>query len=95
MNISRIIKEDFISNFFRGLFTGKPHTKENLPKRLKDHENKFRKSVKKDVDDLNKSFALMYKGINKLRKENGDKPKKAPKFKVNDIVKQAKQGKYN
>ena len=34
-------------------------------------------------------------GINKLRKQNGDKPKKPPKIKVDDVVKQAKQGKYN
>ena len=32
--------------------------------------------------------------INKWRVKNGEKPKKAPKITVDDVVKQAKDGKY-
>ena len=96
MDTKNIISEDIFSAFFRGLFTGKgSYSKEEIDAKLKARENKFKKDIKKDVDSLNKSFQQMYKAINKRRKQNGDKPKKAPKVTVDDVVKDAKAGKYN
>ena len=93
MDISNILKEDVISAFFRGLFMGK-RSKADIDKELKSNEKKFRKDIKKNVDNINKNFTMTTNAINKWRVKNGKKPKKAPKITVDDVVKQAKDGKY-
>ena len=95
MNTKNIISEDIFSAFFRGLFTGKgSSSKEEIGAKLKAREKKFRKDIKKDVDSLNKSFAKMASAINKKRKAQKRKPIKSPKITVDDVVNDAKAGKF-
>jgi hypothetical protein len=95
MDTKNIITEDIFSAFFRGLFTGKgSYSKEEIDAQLKAREKKFKKDIKKDVDSLNKSFAQMASAINKKRKAQKRKPIKAPKTTVDNIVRQAKAGKF-
>ena len=91
MDKGNILTEDIISAFFRGLFTGRKSLNNS---EFKQKEKEFRKKTKKSVDDFNDAMDQMYSAINKIRKSNGDKPKKAPKVTVDQIVKQAKAGKY-
>ena len=96
MNTKNIISEDIFSAFFRGLFTGKgSSSKEEIGAKLKAREKKFRKDIKKDVDSMNKIFDRMAKEINQSRIKRGAKPiPKAPKITVDDVVNDAKAGKF-
>ena len=88
MNIRNILTEDIISAFLRGLFTGKTTDKNS---KLKSVENKFRKGIKKDVDDINKLNIEFRKELNKQRKADGEKPlPKIKKLNVDDVVKDLK-----
>ena len=66
MDIANILKEDIISAFFRGLFTGKRTSKKDVDSQLKKIENKFRKDIKKDVDNINRTTANIHRIINAL-----------------------------
>ena len=92
MDIANILKEDIISAFFRGLFTGKRTSKKDVDSQLKKIENKFRKDIKKDVDNINRTTANFHRIINARRKKDGKPPAKfkAGKITVDDVVKDLK-----
>ena len=93
MSIKNLLKEDAILSLIRGFFKGRT-TKKDQEKKIKTIEKNFRKKITPVVKNMNKTYDYLYGELNKSRKQAGKKPLKHDKLTVDDVVKDAKVGKY-